>query len=295
MAFAGTVGTKVGGILAGVNTPKLRWIVSVIAAASVLMLAASRTWAQSPAACPERLRIAFPDAAAEPFLRGQGSDFASPPGLLPDWVRAALRQLGCLERAELMRLPARRVRAMLDAGQLDVVAGAGEGGAIAALLTLPPVEGRRREFDYSLGAVEYALYARKDSGAVWDGQGPPPLAGGARLGVTAGSTAEVLAQQRGWPLEAAPNHESALQKLVAGRTPLVLVHSYYADERLRQDATLARQVVKLSPAVERRRLHVGAAPALAQAEPGFMLKLWRELCRQSAATKADGACRPPPP
>jgi hypothetical protein len=296
----------------------MRWIVAVTTAAraawqrglAALLLSAlgalapaqahAQTAAQTPAqaraqaappACPERLRVAFPDASAEPFLTGQGDDFGKPPGLLVDWVRAALRQLGCLERAELLRLPARRVRVMVETGQLDLVAGVGEGGPIAALLALPPHEGRRQEFDFSLGAVEYAFYARRGTEVRWDGQALAALPAGARVGVTAGSRAEALAQERGWPQEPAPSHESALQKLVAGRTPLLLVHSFYVDERLRRDAELAHQIIKLSPVVERRRLHVGASPALAQTERVFMQRLWRELCRQSQAAKADGACR----
>lgn len=267
----------------------LRGIVCALAAA---LWAVGTAQAQ---ACPQRLRVAFPDTPAEPFLRGQGDEFETPPGLLVDWVQAALRRLGCLERAELLRLPARRVRSMIEAGQLDLVAGVGEGGPLAALLALPPPVGARREFDLSLGRVDYALYSRRGLVAL-PAAGPeaPALPPQARVGVTAGSRAEALAQERGWPVEPAPSHESALQKLLAGRTPLLLVHSYYLDERLRQDAALARQVERFGPVVERRRLHVGALPALASDAGGFVHRLWRELCRQSAASRADGACRPPP-
>lgn len=247
-------------------------------------------------ACPERLRIAFPDSSAEPFMRGQGEDFVRPPGLLVDWVRQALRELGCLERAEMLRLPVRRLRAQIEAGQVDAVAGAGEGGPIAALFTLPPVEGWRREVDYSVGHVEYAFYARRGSGLRWDGQALAGLPGDARVGVTSGTRPEALARERGWPVEAAPTHESALLKLVAGRTALLLVHGYFVDERLRRDPVLARQIERLGPAVERRRLYVGVAPALAQAHPVLVRRLWRAVCRASAADAArvDGACRLPP-
>lgn len=266
-----------------------RGIVSALSAALLLVTPAVRS-----DTCPERLRIAFPDAPAEPFLRGQGDDFGRPPGLLVDWVRAALRATGCLERAELLRLPARRARATIEAGQLDLVAGVGEAGPLAALLTLPPREGVKHEFDYSIGHVDYALYARRGTAAGWDGQHLAVLTGDARLGVTAGTRAETLAQERGWPQEPAPSHESALQKLLAGRTQLLLEHSYYVDERLREDAALTRQIVKLGPVVERRRLHVGALPVFAQAERGFVMRFWREVCRQSQKSGADGACRLPP-
>lgn len=263
----------------------------------VSALVAALCWAAPVQAetCPARLRIAFPDAPAEPFLRGQGDAFASPPGLLVDWVRAALREMGCLEAAELQRLPSRRVRAMVESGQLDLVAGVGEGGPIAVLLTLPPPAGSRREFDLSLGHIDYALYVRRALGAPGNATESPVLPPQARVGVTAGSRAEMLAQERGWPAEPAPSHESALQKLLAGRTPLLLVHSYYLEGRLRQEPALAGQVERFGPVVERRRLHVGAVPAFARSESPFVTRLWRELCKQSAAAKSDGACRLPPP
>lgn len=275
-----------------------RGIVSVVAAVvrrHVLPIAAGLiTSAAQADPCPERLRIAFPEGPAEPFMRGQGEDFLRPPGLLVDWMRNALREQGCLEKAEMLRLPVRRLRAMIEGGQIDLVAGVGDGGPIAALLALPPREGRRHEFDYSLGVVEYVLYARRGSGIRWDGQAISGLPADARVGVTASTRTEMLARERGWLADAAPSHESALLKVAAGRTPVLLMHSYFVDDRLRRDGQLARQIERLAPAVERRHLFVGAAPALAQSHKGFTRQLWRALCKESAASRADGACRLPP-
>jgi ABC-type amino acid transport substrate-binding protein len=261
-----------------------------IAVVAVLTLAGSAAWAKGN--CPARLRISFPDAPAEPFLQGRGDDFAAPPGLLVDWVRGALRRLGCDSQAELLRLPSRRVRAMIEGGELDLVAAVAQGGPMAAMLVLPRPRGDRGQFDLSLGQVEYALYARRGLLAAQGGVAAPVLPPQARVGVTAGSSAERLALERGWPVEQAPSHESVLQKLLAGRTPLLLMHSYYLDERLRRDAALASQVERFGPPVDRLRLHVGARPAFAQQHPAFVDRFWRELCRQSA--EAGGACRLPP-
>jgi len=273
-------------------------IVSAVAAVArrhLLPIAAYLiTGAAQADACPERLRIAFPEGPAEPFMRGQGEDFLQPPGLLVDWMRQALRGQGCLEKAEMLRLPVRRLRAMIEGGQIDLVAGVGEGGPIAALLALPPREGRRGEFDHSLGMVEYVLYARRGSGIAWDGQAISGLTEQARVGVTASTRTEMLARERGWLADPAPSHESALLKVAAGRTPVLLMHSYFVDDRLRRDPQLARQIERLSPAVERRHLFVGAAPVFAHSHKSFTRRLWRALCRQSAAAKADGACRLPP-
>ncbi len=275
-----------------------RGIVSVVATVvrrHVLTIAAALiTSAVLAEPCPGRLRIAFPEGPAEPFMRGQGEDFLRPPGLLVDWMRNALREQGCLEKAEMLRLPVRRLRAMIEASQIDIVAGVGEGGPIAALLALPPHEGRRGEFDYSLGAVEYVLYARRGSGVAWDGQQITGLPADARIGVTASTRTEMLARERGWLADPAPSHESALLKIAAGRTPVLLMHSYFVDDRLKRDPRLAGQIERLLPAVERRHLFVGMAPALAQNSKDFTMRLWRALCKESAASKADGACRLPP-
>ncbi len=240
--------------------------------------------------CPERLRVAFPDASAEPFVRGQGDAFVEPPGLLVSWLREAARKLGC--PLELVRLPTRRVRAMLDAGQIDLVAGVVAGGPLGTLLALPAPEGARQEFDLSIGIVEYALYARRSDAPVWTGQ-QLALAPGQIVGTAQSSRAEAIAQEHAWPTELAPSHESALQKLLAGRTAALLVHSYFLDERLAREPALAAQLVKLLPVIERRRLQVGVARPLAERDPAFAQRLWRALCRESQAAQAEGACRMP--
>lgn len=250
--------------------------------------------AQSPArvsSYPDRLRIAFPKSVAEPYLLGHGEFFANPPGLLVDWVRTALRQMGCA--ADLVRLPARRTRALLEAGQLDLVAGVAEGGPLGSLLVLPPHEGARGEFDLGLGRVEYVLYARRDSPASWDGR-QLLLPEGARVGVSQGSRSERLAQERGWPVDPAPGSENGLQKLLAGRTSVMLSHNLFLRERLAREPGLAAQVVQLEPAIEARSLQVGASPEFARRQPEFIAQLWRALCRQSQETRLDGACRLPP-
>ena len=267
------------------NGAMARGIVSALLAAGCCVVPPARA-----ADCPQPLRIAFSDAPAEPFLRGQGERFTEPPGVLVDWVRAALRRLGCLEAATLQRWPARRIRALVAAGEIDLVAGAGEGGPVASLLALPTAGAG--DGDLSLGHVEYALYTRRAASAP-EAPASAAVLPPARVGVTAGSRQEAIARERGWPTEPAPTHESTLHKLLAGRTPMVLMHSPYIHERLRVDPALAAQIVRFGPAIERRRLYVGAQPAFARRHAGFVRQLWRELCRQSAAAHGDGACRRP--
>jgi ABC-type amino acid transport substrate-binding protein len=209
---------------------------------------------------------------------GGGEAFADPPGILVTWLRQALKSLGCEKGVELVRLPRRRAIQALQGGQAELLAGVADVGPLAELVVIPPPP-RRPENDLSLGVIDYSLYARRQAAPAWDGQ-QLPLSPGQRIGVAQATHAEELVLAHGWPSEPAPNHESALQKLAAGRSDLMLAHSVFVDERLRNDRHLAETVVKLEPPVERRRLFVGAEPGFEVRERAFVQRLWVALCRE---------------
>lgn len=231
--------------------------------------------------CPSRIRVAYPDAANPPFILGAGEAMAEPPGLLVSWMRQALKALGCEGAAELVRLPRRRVSASLAAGQIDLIAGVADVGPLADAVVLPPAP-RRPEQDLSLGVIDYSLYAKRGAVPAWDGQ-RLVLAPGQKVGVAQATHAEELVRERGWPVEPAPNHESALHKLAAGRSDLMLSHAVFVDERLRTERQLGESLVKLEPPVERRRLFFGADPGFHARETGFVQRLWLALCRERQA------------
>lgn len=246
-------------------------------------LAGAATVMAQPACPAAQLRIAFMDNAAAPFLLGSGERFAEPPGLLVDWLRAALRRLGCLERAQLLRMPtARLIRAIAeDGGQIDLYPGVAENAPFAAKLVLPP-PASRPDGDLSVGEVRYSLYARRGEVPAWDGQ-TLVLGAGQAVGVARGSVAENLARRRGWPLEPAPNTEAALRKLLVGRSRAMLVYEPYLDPRIERGEPPVAGLVKLQPPVERTRFHVGASRDFYAAHPAFVQQLWLELCRQGNA------------
>lgn len=267
------------------DTPRVKlrcWILGLLLA---LPLAG---WARPD--CPARIRVAYPDVANPPFVLGSGEAFAEPPGQLVSWTRQALKALGCEGVAEFVRLPRRRVTTGLTAGQIDLVAGVAEVGPLADMVVIPPPP-RKPEQDLNLGTIDFSLYARRADAAAWDGQ-QLSLRPGQRVGVALSTHAEELVRSHGWPVEPAPNHESALQKLAAGRSDFLLAHAVFVDERLRTDRSLGDGLVRLEPPVERRRLYVGAEPGFDGREHAFVQRLWLALCRerQNALHASPAVC-----
>lgn len=246
------------------------------------MLLALQVFAVGAQECPARIRIAFADQQVAPLLMGAGSEFARPPGLLVDWTHQALRKLGCLERTEFQRLPNARIRLLArpEVSQIDLVPGVAEGSPNADRLMLPaPPTGVGD--DLSTGEVDFSLYARAADAAAWDGQ-RLALRPGQTVGVARDTMAQALAQERGWALELAASHESAFQKLLAGRSNYLLVYAPFMDARLRASP----DIVKLQPPVLRKRYYMAASQDFYQREPAFVRRFWVEMCLQGNALRA---------
>lgn len=236
--------------------------------------------------CPQRLRIAFPDAPAEPLLKGAGERFETPPGLAVEWLRQSLTELGCLSQAELLRLPSSRIRLELQpqVDQLDLMAGVAEGTPNAAGLVLP--EGA----DLSVARIEFSLYATAEWQSRWDGR-QLQLKADERVGVVRGTPSDFIARQLGWPVEPAPTPETALQKQLIGRSAVLLALAPLMDARLRE--LPSGRLHKLSPPVEQRRIFVGASQLFYQRHPQFVQALWQRMCQKGNALREPLACRLP--
>ncbi|WIT13631.1 hypothetical protein PFX98_08440 [Paucibacter sediminis] len=247
------------------------------------------------AACPERIRVVFTDSSYEPLIAGRDSHFAEPPGLLVSWTRQALQRMGCLERAELLRQPQVRTRRLITEkpARVDLVVGVFEGSPFSPLVEFPPID-HRPERDLSVGELDIALYARRDSDPVWDGR-TLRLAPGQTVGALRDTVFGAIAEAHGWPTTDALTTENALQMLLARRTSYLLTYAGFADARMRADGQLAAQLVKLAPPVDRRRLYAVASHDFLRAEPAFVKRFWVEMCLQGNALRdAPFKCLPPP-
>lgn len=251
-----------------------------------LLLTVHALVARAQSTCPERIRVVYIDAVAEPFFRGVGQAIPEPPGLFVEWARSALEKLGCRPNASFNRLPVGRMASLAgdDANGFDLALGVAQNTPQAAQLRIPAVP-TSPETDLSVTQVEVFLYARADDRPDWDGR-ELKLKPGQSVSAAAKTFSAVIAASRGWPVEAAFSHEAAVRMTLAGRTAAVVAVSAYLDERLaRKDRELSG-LIRLTPAVLNERFYAAATAHFHRRHPDFVHSFWVEMCRQGNALRA---------
>jgi ABC-type amino acid transport substrate-binding protein len=239
--------------------------------------------------CPQPLRIGFNDSATPPMLNGQGSVFVDPPGWEVDVVRDALRHLGC--EAELVRLPSRRLSALLAQGQVDFALFFGPTPERLKALRFPLDARGQPDLAWALAFGLLALYGRPGTAvdAGWDGRRLPA---GLRVGVLGGSVQHALAQERGWQVEPIGASDVALAMLHAQRFDLLL------SNRETLTAEQRAGLVEWAPVVARLPYYAPASPRFAKAHPAWTHGFWLELCHSVRRLEPEvrpSECGIPPP
>ncbi len=244
-------------------------------------LAAAVLWcavASAAAACPTPLRVGFNDSATPPGLMGQGTRFEDPPGWEVDAVRDAARRLGC--RAELLRLPARRLSAALAQGSIDFAVLYGVTPERLASLRFPLDAQGRPDLAWAPVFGNLMLFGRPGTvpDAGWDGR---RLAAHRRVGVVAGSVQETLARERGWQVEPVAVLDSEVAMLRAGRFDLLLT----TREALAPEQRAG--LVEWTPPVARLAYFMPASPAFEKRHPAWTRGFWNEFCRSVRRLEPD--------
>ncbi|WIV98268.1 type 2 periplasmic-binding domain-containing protein [Kinneretia aquatilis] len=176
--------------------------------------------AAESAGLPTRWRVCVTDLQAPPFLNNQ----AEHPGTVERMLQDSARQQGL--ELELLRLPPRRCRLMLDQGQIE-----------AALAGPTPVNLQELQFPLRAGQLDASRslmqlhlvwLKREDSTLYWDGQALRGLGAGGKvpvIGVRAGVriTAEPLLGLGLRVEDSAHSMAQLLAKLRAGRVDLAVV------------------------------------------------------------------------
>jgi len=242
----------------------------------VLLLAAGLSTAQAAPGCPPELRIAFLDTDLRPYINGPHARFAEPPGFLVDWTKQALRRLGC--KAELLRLPQRRLLTDLALGEVQLAPGIGHNAERLTQYAFPLRADGSVEPRLSIGEARLSLFVRKDrrDRVRWDGQllDVEPN----RIGVVARGVEEPLALAKGWNVETSLNHARNAEKLRRGRLNVVLMpHLALSAGELAR----APGLVELQPPVLRTHFYAPANPRFAAEHERFTKSFWLELCRAS--------------
>lgn len=229
-------------------------------------------------ACPQPLRIGFNDRATPPVLMGQGAQFADPPGWEVVAVRDALKRLGC--KAELVRLPGRRLTASLALGDLDFALLYGVTPERLEAMRFPLDAQGRPDLAWAPVFGNLSLFSRAgtqpDPG--WSGQRLDPRW---RVGAIAGSVQESLARGRGWTVESVASRDAEVSMLHADRFDLLLT--------TREALTPVQRanLVEWAPPVARLPYFMTASNAFAQRQPAWTRGFWNELCRSVRRLEPD--------
>ncbi len=243
--------------------------------------------------CPTGLRLAFNDGDFRPMINGSGPQFGAEPGWLVLAVRQTLKALDC--KAELLRLPSRRIEVELEQGKLGFGLLFGYTAQRSASLSFPLDLHGRPDPGLAIVATRLVLFTLPDRAETlgWDGRRVAP---GRRIGVVQGNTQHQIAQSMGLPVEAFSSPESGLAMLRAGRFDALLMSPEGLPPEEQGPTPAGGPLRELSPPVQQVLYYAVAAPALRERHPGFVQDFWRGLCnslRASANPALPAGCSRP--
>lgn len=224
-------------------------------------------------ACPDQVRVTYPDFPVPPYINGAGLGFSDPPGRLVEWVRQAIARTGCAVTPVFSRRPRKRGLLETVGNRADllipVTASRGHGGKLVFPILNGEVDQRM-----ALAGLEFSLWVRKGQRQVaWTGKklvGPP----GFRVGVAAGSAAHGLAELQGWEVETAVNSQNSIEKLIAGRVPVALVADMVVQGAVENSRMLLE---KLNPGLGITYFYCAASVQFHDRYPEFMARYWKAL------------------
>jgi hypothetical protein len=230
--------------------------------------------------CPAEVRVSLPNFEIAPYVLGTDR-VETPPGLLIEWTRNALKLAGCKARIVIKRRPPNRQLNELELGLLDVLPGFAFSDNPDDQLEFPM---KQDQADSNLVVMSdtASLYARAgDQSVQWDGKtlrSTNPLVGSS----TGGAGSDQTARRFGWQIEPAPTPQGDLRKLIAGRIDVIMEPDVVLGPYLVGADALA--VRKLSPPAQVTNRYAPVSKRFAAAYPEFTRRFWLALCRQSRAS-----------
>ncbi len=230
--------------------------------------------AAAPERCTQPLRVALVDVDLGPYLPGQGSTFADPPGLFVAWIRQEAARHGCA--VTLSRLPPARLIAALGQGEADIGVGLAPTAEREAAWIFPRDAQQRIDTRLALFDSQILLVARQDRQTElgWDGK---QFARPVTVAAAKGSAPLTLVRERGFAAVPVMSTPQGLRMLRAGRFDALVAPSVLIDPAL-LGAEPALTV--LQPPLAVKTYYAPVSPAFWQRNPTLVRALWRGLCRQ---------------
>jgi hypothetical protein len=237
----------------------------------------------SPPPCAEPLRLGFNDSPFPPLLYGSGEKFVeSEPGWNVTVAREAAQRLGC--RVEAVRLPTRRLIAMLERGELDFAFLFGPTPERLRALRFPLDAAGRPDpaFAIVVGHLTLVTLRGNEARVGWDGHAPRA---DARVGTVTGTAQAAYALAHGWSTEPISSVDSVVPMLRGRRFDAVLLTREALTEA---QLAGADALVELQPEVDRLYFYAPSSLALQARNEGLVWRYWRELCVGSRKYLSQG-------
>lgn len=233
--------------------------------------------------CPAEVRIVYPDIDAAPFINGSGAQVPDNPGMLIDWVKAAIANSPCRAKVSFFRLPTLRTIMEINVGRYDMMLAVATDNPMASKLRFPM---QREEIAQNKAIARGALmlYALSNSAANWDGTTlnlPPP----GTVGVTRGQAAQFVATQNGWRTDESPDAETNFRKLQLQRVAAVLEQKLVAADLIK--GLPDQSVQMLAVPVKTISYYSPVTGDFYRRYPQFSEQFWLDVCNQSRKVLKD--------
>ena len=243
-----------------------------IAAAQGLLTVSAR--AGDEPRCERPLQLGFIDVDAGNFVRGNGSQFLTPPGDMVESAQRVFAALGC--QVTMVRLPARRLFADLARGQIDMVVGAPATPDRLKKVHYPLDEQGQPDRRFAVVEARAALLTLERRLVEVSEKlraGPP---GQLSVAVVRGTALEVLAANAGFKVDVTGTVPRALSMLRTGRVDaLALASAMVTQPMLATEPT----VVELAHPLAEQFYFVPASPRLYIENPALVREIWQQFCR----------------
>ena len=246
-------------------TPK-RFFAGLLLCATALPLSAE----------PIEFLVAYENTEQPPYHLGNTSETPElRPGVSVEMIRSLSRFIPELQ-VRFRRVPWNRCLREMEAGKVDAVFNASFKPERLKLGAYPWKDGQP-DVSRRIATLSYSLYTLKSSNLSWDGERVLNLRG--NIGTPSGYSIVDDLKKKRLPVEEAQTTRTNLLKLLHGRVAAVAAQDVTADKLLRDEASLFRDVVKLTPPLVSKPYYMMISHQFIHDHPLMAERIWDTLAQ----------------
>lgn len=223
-----------------------------------------------PVSATTTIRLTYSDLEAYPFLMGNGSEVANPPGLALDVLDHVASKLDL--KIEYVRLPGKRALQNIDSGHVD-------GGFIfsynaqRAQYARYPMNGDHPDGTKRIATIGYYFYTLADHSLDWDGENLADTE--QQIGAHLGFSIVNELKKKQLKVQEVKTTEQLFQMLELKRISAMAIQDTMAEQYI---AIHSLSNVKLvEPAITTKDYYLVFSHQFMEANAGLAEKIWREI------------------